>query len=42
LVHSEGGGRGKAVRYVLSERGPREELVLGLLPPEGLKEHLHG
>jgi len=36
----DGGGRGKAVRYSLTERGPREELVLGLLKPKELRERL--
>ena len=40
LVLIEGGGRGKTVRYALSERAPREELVLGLLKPEELREKL--
>jgi hypothetical protein len=42
LVQSEGGGRGRSVRYALSERGPREELVLGLVPPEELQRRLQG
>ena len=40
LVPVDGGGRGKAVRYSLTERGPRQELVLGLLKPEELRERL--
>jgi DNA-binding transcriptional ArsR family regulator len=36
----DGGGRGKAVRYSLTERGPRQDLVLGLLKPEELREGL--
>jgi DNA-binding transcriptional ArsR family regulator len=31
-------GAGKATRYRLSERGPREELMLGLLRPEELRK----
>ena len=37
LLAVEGGGRGKTVRYRLSPRAPREELVLGLLTPEELR-----
>jgi len=37
LLAVEGGGRGKTVRYRLSPRAPREELVLGLLTPEQLR-----
>jgi DNA primase catalytic core len=40
LVPVEGGGRGKAVRYALSERAPRQELAPGLLAPEELREKL--
>jgi DNA-binding transcriptional ArsR family regulator len=36
------GGAGKATRYRVSERAPRNELVLGLLPPEELKGRLGG
>jgi DNA primase catalytic core len=42
LVPVEGGGRGKAVRYALSERAPRQELAPGLLKPEELREKLGG
>jgi len=34
------GGQGKATRYRLADRAPREELVLGLLAPEELRRHL--
>ncbi len=40
LMPVDGGGRGKAVRYSLTDRGPREELVLGLLKPEELRGRL--
>jgi DNA primase catalytic core len=40
LTAVDGGGRGKAVRYSLTERGPRQELVLGLLKPEELRGKL--
>jgi Mn-dependent DtxR family transcriptional regulator len=40
LTAVDGGGRGKAVRYSLTERGPREELFLGLLKPKELRERL--
>jgi hypothetical protein len=40
LTPVDGGGRGKAVRYSLTERGPRQELVLGLLKPEELQGKL--
>jgi DNA primase len=36
------GGAGKATRYRLTERAPREELVLGLLRPEELEQKLGG
>jgi predicted ArsR family transcriptional regulator len=36
------GGAGKPTRYRLTERAPREELVLGLLTPEELERKLGG
>jgi DNA primase catalytic core len=36
------GGAGKATRYRLTDRGPRAELVLGLLTPEELQQKLGG
>jgi DNA primase catalytic core len=36
------GGAGKATRYRLTDRGPREELVLGLLAPNELEQKLGG
>jgi hypothetical protein len=36
----EGGGRGKAVRYALTSRGPRQDVVLGLLTPAELRKRL--
>jgi DNA primase catalytic core len=40
LMPVDGGGRGKAVRYTLTDRGPREELVIGLLKPQELRGRL--
>jgi len=34
------GGAGKATRYRLTEHGPREDLILGLLAPEDLRKLL--
>jgi hypothetical protein len=34
------GGAGKATRYRLTDRGPRQDLVLGLLTPDELKRLL--
>jgi len=34
------GGAGKATRYRLTDRGPREDLVLGLMTPEDLRKLL--
>jgi 5S rRNA maturation endonuclease (ribonuclease M5) len=34
------GGAGKAARYRLTDRGPRQDLVLGLLTPDDLKRRL--
>ena len=36
------GGAGKATRYRLTDRGPRGDLVLGLLTPEDLSKRLCG
>jgi len=39
-VGASKGGAGKAARYRLTDRGPRQDLVLGLLTPDELKRHL--
>jgi 5S rRNA maturation endonuclease (ribonuclease M5) len=39
-VGASKGGAGKAARYRLTDRGPRQDLVLGLLTPNDLKRHL--
>jgi len=39
-VEPSKGGAGKATRYRLTDRGPRQELVLGLLTPDELKRRL--
>jgi DNA primase len=39
-VGASKGGAGKAARYRLTDRGPRQDLVLGLLTPDDLKRRL--
>jgi hypothetical protein len=39
-LRAEGGGQGKAARYLLTDKGPRKELALGLLTPAALKAAL--
>jgi len=36
------GGAGKSARYRLTDRGPREDLVVGLLTPDELRRRLEG
>jgi hypothetical protein len=39
-VEASKGGQGKSARYRLAGRAPREQLVLGLLPPAELLARL--
>jgi len=39
-VEASKGGAGKATRYRLTDRGPRQDLVLGLLTPDELERRL--
>ncbi len=39
-LEADAGKQGKAVRYALTGRAPKQELVLGLLSPQDLRRHL--